>query len=309
MICIDKKRPLRLCVFTPTFNRATTLSNCYKCLVGQSSKDFQWMIIDDGSTDETEVLVSKWIEEKIVPITYIKKENQGKVRAIEDSFDLCENPLWLCLDSDDELFPNAVEEILDRFDEVFSNEKCCGLYGVRYTKKKIPMQGEKYIDKVNRLPDKVQFMEARYKYRIPPEYCLVFKTDVIKQYKYPHFKNEKFMPESSVYCLMDSDDYYYLTIKEPLMSCEYLEDGLSNNYYKNVAQFPSGYTYTQGVIVDNCRHIYGIMRASTCYQAGRFLGGENFRYLKPSRKIIVGVMKPAGWLLWLLRYKRIKERM
>lgn len=305
----DEREIPRLCVFTPTYNRASTLINCYKCLLKQTNQDFQWLIIDDGSTDQTESIVQKWIGENIISIQYVKKSNQGKVRAIEDSLQICEAPMWLCLDSDDELFSDAVEKILDKYDEIFSDEKCCGVYGVRYTKDRIPMQGEQYIEKIEGLPDKVQFMEARYKYRIAPEYCMAFKVEILKKYGYPHFDGEKFIPESSVYCLMDVDEYYYLTIKTPVMSCEYLEDGLSKNYYKNVASYPKGYTYTQGVIVDNCKYLYGVIRASMCYQTGRILGGDLYEFKNDSRRVIASIMRPAGFMLWLLRYKKIKDRM
>lgn len=305
----DYKETKLLCIFTPTYNRASTLGNCYQCLLNQTNQDFQWMIIDDGSTDQTESLVKEWIEENKLSIYYIKKNNQGKVRAIEDSLKICKTPLWICLDSDDELFYDAVEKILDKYHEILLEEKCCGLYGVRYTKNGIPMQGEKYIYRVNTLPEKVQFMEARYKFRIPPEYCMVFKVNILKKYGYPQFDGEKFIPESSAYCLIDSDNYYYLTIKSPLMSCEYLENGLSNNYYKNVARYPRGYTYTQGVIADNCKYIYGVIRASICYQAGRILGGDTFVFKHKKRRIIASILKPAGLVLWLFRYKHIKDQM
>lgn len=297
----------RLCIFTPTYNRASTLRNCYQCLIKQTNLDFLWMIINDGSTDDTEEIVNKWIEENKISIQYIKKNNQGKVCAIEDSLSLCENPLWLCLDSDDELFPNAVEQILKVYDLIFSDEKCCGLYGVRYTKDKIPMQGKHYINKISKLPEKIQFMEGRYKYRIAPEYCMVFKTEILKRYKYPHYKGEIFIPESSAYCQMDRDGYYYFTSKMPLMTCEYLDDGLSKNYYRNVIKCPKGYTYTQGVISDNCRYFYGILRASICYQAGLKLGGDVYNYKKNSRRIFAAFVKPVGTMLWLIRYKKIKD--
>lgn len=297
----------RLCVFTPTYNRATILGDCYQCLLKQSSKDFQWMIIDDGSVDNTESIVRKWIEENLIDIQYIKKENQGKIRAIEDSLRICENPLWLCLDSDDTLFPNAIETILSKYDLLFSDAKCCGLYGVRYTFDGTPMQGRKYTKKISELPEKIQFMEGRYKYRIPPEYCLVYKTDIIRKYKYPHFGGEKFIPESSVYCLMDNDGYYYYSIKKPLMTCEYRDDGLSNNYYRNVSKYPRGYTYTQGVITDNCTYLYGVIRGAICYQAGRILGGNSYNYKKQNRRIIAAIMKPMGYLLWKYRYSKYKD--
>lgn len=300
---IAKNDTPRLCVFTPTYNRASTLVNCYTSLINQTNADFQWMIIDDGSTDQTEEIVNEWIKENLIQIKYIKKHNQGKIRAIEDSLIICDSPLWLCLDSDDELYSDAIEQIINKYDSVFAEAKCCGLLGVRYAKNGNPMQGRQYIKKVNQLADKIQFMEVRYKYRIPPEYCLVYKTDILKKYHYPLFLGERFMPESSVYCLMDKDEYYYLPIKTPIMICELRRDGLTNNHSMNVENNPKGYTYTQGVIADNCRYFYGIFRASICYQIGRLLGGDAYNFTRIGRKLFIEMLKPVSVIPWIVKYK------
>jgi len=101
----------RITVFTPTYNRAYILNRLYESLKKQSSKSFLWLIIDDGSTDNTEELVNAWIRENIIEIRYYKQENGGKQRAHNKAVELCDTELFICVDSDDYLTENAIEGV------------------------------------------------------------------------------------------------------------------------------------------------------------------------------------------------------
>ena len=100
-----------LTIFTPTYNRAYILPNLYESLVNQTSKDFEWVIVDDGSTDETESIVKKWIAESRICIKYIKQENQGKHIAINTGTEHADGELFFIVDSDDSLKNHAVSTI------------------------------------------------------------------------------------------------------------------------------------------------------------------------------------------------------
>ena len=108
---------MRLTVFTPTYNRRELLTRAYKSLTKQTIKDFEWLIVDDGSTDHTDDEVKKWIDDGIIHIRYHYRENGGKMRAHNTGVGLADTELFLCLDSDDYLVENAVEFALD-FHEV-----------------------------------------------------------------------------------------------------------------------------------------------------------------------------------------------
>ena len=95
-------------VFTPTYNRENTLRRCYESLIMQTSKNFVWQIIDDGSSDGTEELIHNFIADEKIEIMYIKKQNGGKVSAINKSLEITKTELWICLDSDDYFFPDAI---------------------------------------------------------------------------------------------------------------------------------------------------------------------------------------------------------
>ena len=293
----------RLTIFTPTYNRKNFLSKCYESLLVQTCKEFVWQIIDDGSTDDTESLVRKWIDTNIIEIEYVKKSNGGKVRAIADSLARCQTQLWMCLDSDDYLTEDAVETILSYYQELYEDERCCGLFAVRTTPDGLPMQGARFNKKINKLPYKEKYMAIRYKHRIPPEYVMIFKTDIIQRYSYPDYKDERFMPESSVYCLMDSS-YHYITVKKPMMVCEYEEGGLTLNHKRHVLKNPKGYTYTQAIIAEYVPFSIWFFRAAICYHMGRFNGGDKHFFKSKVRKFIIKAMTPIGYIVWKIKYTK-----
>ena len=111
-----------LTVFTPTYNRAYILQRCYESLVRQTSKDFIWLIIDDGSTDNTKSLVDQWIKEKNeFEIKYVYKENGGMHTGHNKAYELIDTELNVCIDSDDFMPDNSVELIVDFWSKYGSN--------------------------------------------------------------------------------------------------------------------------------------------------------------------------------------------
>ena len=111
-----------LTIFTPAYNRAYTLHKCYESLKKQTNKDFEWLIIDDGSTDNTKELVQSWIEENLIPIKYHYQKNQGMHGAHNSAYELIDTTLNVCIDSDDYMPDDAVEKILKFWEENQSEE-------------------------------------------------------------------------------------------------------------------------------------------------------------------------------------------
>lgn len=128
-----------LCVFTPTYNRAYILPALYESLLAQTSTDFQWMIVDDGSTDDTESLVQGWIAEGRLSIDYVKQENGGKPRATNTGVARCQSELFFVVDSDDHLVPTAVEHVLTRWEEIRGDDSFAGIVALRGTDEHTPM--------------------------------------------------------------------------------------------------------------------------------------------------------------------------
>ena len=114
-------------IFTPTFNRAFCLGNCYNSLLRQTSKDFKWLIIDDGSSDDTKDLVDRWILEGKIEIQYQYQENQGMHGGHNTAYSLIETELNVCIDSDDFMPDDAVENILILWKNRDLNENLAGI--------------------------------------------------------------------------------------------------------------------------------------------------------------------------------------
>jgi len=120
----------KITVFTPTYNRAYCLGQCYESLVKQTNKDFVWLIIDDGSTDTTKTLVESWISEKKIDSIYHFQENQGMHGAHNGAYKLITTELNICIDSDDFMPDDAVEKILNFWNKTHKNEHIAGIIGL-----------------------------------------------------------------------------------------------------------------------------------------------------------------------------------
>ena len=119
-------------VFTPTYNRAGLLSRCYESMKAQTNKSFIWMIIDDGSSDNTEEIVREWIREtEDFTILYYHKENGGLHTTYNEAIAHIETELCVCIDSDDYMPADAIEKILNFWNEHGSNE-VAGIVGLDY---------------------------------------------------------------------------------------------------------------------------------------------------------------------------------
>ena len=164
-----------LTIFTPTYNRAYCLHLGYEALCRQTCKDFLWLIIDDGSTDNTRQLVEGWIKEAKVDIIYHYQENQGMHGAHNTAYDLINTELNTCIDSDDYMPDDAVEKIVTFWKDNGSNQYA-GIIGLDVT----------FDDKVigTKLPDDRKSIKINdfYSEGGKGDKKLVYRTEVIKQY-------------------------------------------------------------------------------------------------------------------------------
>ena len=231
---MDKK----LTYFTPTYNRAHTLPKLYESLVEQTNKNFVWLIIDDGSTDNTKELVESWAEEKKIEIEYIVKKNGGKHTAIDFSNQVCKTEFINCIDSDDYVSKDSTEVLYKYLDEVSKNENLCGIVARR-----AHYDGTAFNEAFPKEPTNLYFNEIAKVYGYTQDTNLIFKTDVIKNYHFPVFEDERFVTESVFYNQF-MYKYQMLAIPELLYLAEYQQDGYSAQgmrlFYKN----PKGFLYS-----------------------------------------------------------------
>lgn len=221
-----------LTIFTPTYNRAYILPELYRSLCKEPSDSFIWLIVDDGSTDNTQELVENWQRENLIEIVYFKQENGGKMRAHNKGVELCTTPLFFCIDSDDQIATGAVEKILETHQTLRDDESLGGIAAKRLIINKLASKD---------LPDqKRSTLHNIYASGFKGDTSLVFKTDILKEFPFPEIDGEKFVTEGYVYDQIDQK-YELLILNEYLMRCEYQEDGYTFNADSLYLKYPKGW--------------------------------------------------------------------
>ena len=191
----------KITVFTPTYNRAYMIGTLYQSLLCQTFTDFEWLVVDDGSTDNTEQLFAEWLQKReLHSIRYVKQENGGKCRAINRALDLAQGELFFTVDSDDYLTEDALEKIVLWEQQLPHDEMYCGVAGNLGTS-----IGEttntSFVDGFHEgtLLDRYNLVDG--------ERAIVLYTDIHKRYKYPEYNGEKFMTEAVAWNRIAHDGY------------------------------------------------------------------------------------------------------
>lgn len=245
----------KITIFTPTYNRAYCLNLGYEALQRQTCKDFKWLIIDDGSTDNTKELIDTWIAEGIVEIEYHFKENGGMHTGYNSAYELITTELNVCVDSDDYLTDDAVEKILN-FWEKNKDEKFAGIVGLDATK------DGKIIGK--RFPENLyssSLEDLYHKYKVYGDKKLVYRTEISRMYpKYPTFEGERFVPLGTLYLQIDKD-FELLCLNEILCIVEYMQDGSTKNIFKQYTRHPNGFRYSRIIEMNYSNYFFARLKA------------------------------------------------
>ena len=192
---------MRLTVFTPTYNRRELLARAYRSLTAQTCKDFEWLIVDDGSSDATDDEVKKWIDEGLIRIRYHYRENGGKMRAHNTGVAMCTTELFLCLDSDDQLTGTAVEELLAAYDDAKKNETDGAVIGGVVAHK--GCTDEKLLGSSDFPKVKTSTLFGLYLKGFAGETTLMYETQLLKRFPFPEIEGEKYVPEDYIYDKID----------------------------------------------------------------------------------------------------------
>lgn len=223
-------------IFTPTWNRAHTLPKLYESLKHQTCFDFEWLVVDDGSKDETENLFKKWKKEKNkFNIRYYKVENGGKQRAINKATDLANGKMFFIVDSDDYIAENAIEKIKEWEQTIAGENNYAGVSGYKGYSIDNPIGkclNKEYIDIENNYRAEVGLLGDKAE-------C--YYTDIIKKYKFPEIKGESFVSESVVWDRIGKDKYKIRWFNKVIYICDYLNDGYTNQGIKLYKNNPKGY--------------------------------------------------------------------
>lgn len=243
-------------VFTPTFNRKSLLPRLYQSLSQQTSKDFVWMIIDDGSTDGTQQLVESWQQENELEIVFYYKENGGMHTGHNAAYQKIDTELNVCIDSDDYMPDDAVEKILSTWESYENKNSVAGIIGLDADKSGTII-GTKIPDgiKIGNLTDLYK------KHNVRGDKKLILRTDVVRQYPlYPEYDGEKLVPLGILYLLI-GQDYNFLYSNDIYCIVEYQEEGSSGTILKQYKQSPRGFAYARKIEIKYAETLQGSVKA------------------------------------------------
>lgn len=227
----------KITVFTPTYNRGYIIENAYRSLCRQTVKDFEWIVIDDGSSDDTSEKFAVWAEQDNgFPVIYQKVANGGKMRATNRALKMARGELFLTLDSDDYLADNAVETVIKWEATIHDQrDRFCGVAGLRchFDGSLIgtTFPGE-YLD---------ASVADREKNGITGDRVEIFYTELFRRHPFPEIEGEKFISEGITWLEICCEEQRILRwFNEKIYLCEYIEDGYSNHSLSLSLRNPKG---------------------------------------------------------------------
>ena len=297
---------IKITIHTATYNRAYILSKAYEALTNQTCKDFEWIITDDGSTDNSLELISEWQKrDNGFPIIYNKLPHVGIPRALNAGVNKSATKWFMMLDSDDYLMPEAVEKILLWLEEIEEEEDFVGIGFARsypdgrFMKNQIPLINAElgYVDATN---------IERPNYNLDMDMCEVNRTELLKKYPFQVWPTETYAPEQLNYNEIALAGFKYRWRDEKLYICEYLPDGQTRDD-SLVKRNPMGFAmmHNQNMLLrrkfkDKC--LSAMQMTGLCIYAG------NIFYLKESNCILATVLTlPLGILISFRRRRQFAQ--
>ena len=281
-------------VLTPTFNRGGRLQSLWDSLQKQTVKDFEWLVVDDGSTDGTKDLITQLQEKSDFPIRYIYKSNGGKHTALNVGIQTICNELIFIVDSDDCVTDDAVESILKIHKKYRLQSNICGYAFLRaFPDGKV--NGKKFD-----VDEKIgSYIDVRVNSDdTGADKAEVFKTHCLKEFPFPEYPNEKFLGEDLVWVRM-ARKYEMVHINKVIYVGNYLEDGLTNNRRKHNIASPIGCMHrAEEFMESDLKTKYRIKGGLQYIVYGRFAGVKVVDLIRKSRhKVLATVCTPGGLFL------------
>ncbi len=291
-------------VLTPTYNRAHLLPDLYNSLCRQTDQSFDWLVIDDGSTDDTEALVRGWLSiDRPFRIYYVKKENGGKNRAVNDGVQLIATPFTMIVDSDDYLTDDAVAFLSNAAQGIESDEKMIGVAGLRGLNENTPLVEPAFL--------KNSFVRAsnveRKRYHLERDSCEVYKTSILASHPFHVWDNEKFVPEQVVWNQLALEGYSLRWYNRITCITRYQESGMTNNTWILLRDNPMGYAmmYNHLLLTEGSfkSRISNTVQFISCC----FLGKKPTYIPSCNQRVLGYLLLLPGWALSRRRQMQIKR--
>lgn len=291
-----KEHSIQITIFTPAYNRQKLLRRAFESLQKQTETNFCWLIIDDGSQDDTRKEVELMMAESKFDITYIFQQNGGKHRAHNTAVKKCNTEYMLILDSDDFLVENALSYLNAKTKLIRDKEHIAGIIGNRINSLDGSVIGTP-------MPD-IQYAsgnELYQKHGLKGDTLRLYKTEILKKFLFPEIAGEKFIPENVIFDQIDQK-YKLLVIKELLYVGEYQDSGYSNNIYKIHLDNPIGYALSlrsssESAVTLKMQIGYLILYSMWCKKMKLPLTYKNEFY-----HFVSLLLKPIAYIFMKLRY-------
>lgn len=267
-IAMNDLNQIEITVVTPTYNREHLLENCYASLQMQTNPRFIWMIVDDGSTDGTDEVVSQWKLEGRIEIEYFKKQNGGMASALNIALDRATTKYFVYVDSDDTLSERAIEMALEQLRGIENDESFAGILALRTNPDGTVLGGKQIPKNITRI-NLPQLGEMRIK----SELIIFFKTDIIKQFRFPEIPGEKFITPAYIeYKVGEKHDF--LVSRDTFCYCEYNDDGITKNIRSIIKSNPKGYTMVKRQSYELIKGVIPKSKHGIMFIAGSILSGD-----------------------------------
>ena len=299
-----EKPNILVTVFTPTYNRGHLLHKLYESLLLQTIKSFEWLVVDDGSSDNTKELFEEWSKQvSQICIRYIKKENGGKARAINMGIQEAEGKYFFIVDSDDYLAEDAIETIIRWFNDLPKDSRFIGVSGLRKVSVNQRLAN-------SQLEHDEMFWDIsnieRPEYGLQADMAEAFYTEKLQKYYFTVWPSEKFLPESVVWDQIALDGYILRWYNKIIYYGEYVEGGLTKSTWKLLKENPMGYAQMYQIKLQYTKKLrlrinYLLQFLSCCFLA------HQYTYIFKVKDFKLLLLIPFGFALSIRRRIQFKH--
>lgn len=301
------KNNILITIFTPTYNRGYIIENLYKSLKTQISNNFEWLVIDDGSTDNTEELFKKWNrEDNKFNIRYVKTDNNGKPRAINKALEIANGRYLFMVDSDDHITNDAILKIEKWISEIDDKEDIIAVGAARV------YPDGKYIKGIEpNIDDRIGYIDAtnleRKNYNLDADMCEAYKIDILKRFPFEVLDGEKFAPEEITLNEIALHGYKVRWHKDKIYICDYLDDGLTKGSWNLLKSNPMGYAMLYNHKLKFTKSLSERFNYC-CQHIALSIIGKQYNYIFKSNAKLLNIMAlPFGLILSIRRKKQFMK--
>lgn len=279
-------------ILTPTYNRASLLPRLFDSLLRQTNKDFEWIVVDDGSTDDTREVVAN-LKEKCggaFPMGYVYKANGGKHMAINIGAERARGELLFIADSDDLLTDDALETVANSWHDISDDKSFAGIAGLDITMDTREVIGsglpQEHID--------CNAIDIRYRHHVTGDMKEVFRTEVLREFPFPEFTGERFCPEQLVWFRM-ARRYRLRYINKPIYIADYQPDGITAGITRARMRNPSASMLTYAELTE-CPVPF-LVKVKAAINFWRFWHCRTATSVVPRVALRWHWLRPLGWMM------------